>query len=98
MKSDTRTTRVTGGHSGGRLNAQRGPGKQAPPRSDASPRSGVVAPEERRRMIAEAAYFKAERRGFQGGSRDQDWLEAETEVDTMLLRGGRPPRPHPRIS
>lgn len=30
--------------------------------------------------IAEAAYYRAERRGFQGGSELDDWLEAETEV------------------
>ncbi|MBI4757283.1 MAG: DUF2934 domain-containing protein [Betaproteobacteria bacterium] len=30
--------------------------------------------------IAEAAYYRAERRGFQGGSELDDWLEAEAEV------------------
>ena len=39
--------------------------------------------EERQRMIAEAAYFKAERRDFLGGSPDNDWLEAEAELDAM---------------
>lgn len=40
-------------------------------------------------MIAERAYLRAERRGFQGGSPLQDWLEAEAEVDELLLRRGR---------
>lgn len=45
-----------------------------------------VTPEERRRMIAEAAYFHAEQRGFQGGDEAQDWFEAEQEVDRLLAR------------
>jgi hypothetical protein len=31
-------------------------------------------------MVAEAAYFRAERRGFVGGSPEQDWFEAEIEL------------------
>jgi hypothetical protein len=37
-------------------------------------------------MIAEAAYFKAERRGFNGGDAVRDWCEAEAEVDAQLRR------------
>jgi hypothetical protein len=40
--------------------------------------------EERRQMIAEAAYFRAERRGFNGGDSVRDWCEAEAEVDARL--------------
>jgi hypothetical protein len=36
-------------------------------------------------MIAEAAYFKAQRRGFTGGDAKRDWAEAEAEIDTWLL-------------
>ena len=36
-------------------------------------------------MIAEAAYYHAEKRGFAPGGELQDWLEAESEV-TALLR------------
>src|SRR5437867_12057176 len=32
--------------------------------------------ERRRLMIAEAAYLRAEGRGFQGGSAEDDWLQA----------------------
>jgi hypothetical protein len=39
---------------------------------------------QRRRMIAEAAYFKAERRGFNGGDAVRDWYEAEAEIDAQL--------------
>ncbi|MEW6353078.1 MAG: DUF2934 domain-containing protein [Pseudomonadota bacterium] len=44
----------------------------------------TVTPEERERMIAEAAYYRAERRAFQGGDPDLDWLEAEAEIDRKL--------------
>jgi hypothetical protein len=39
---------------------------------------------ERRKMIAEAAYFRAQRRGFELGHADEDWLAAEAEVDANL--------------
>jgi hypothetical protein len=35
-------------------------------------------------LVAEAAYLRAERRGFVGGSPEQDWLEAEQEVRSRL--------------
>lgn len=38
----------------------------------------------RRQMIAEAAYFRAEQRGFSGGDPVSDWLEAEEEIDAGL--------------
>ena len=38
----------------------------------------------RNKMIAEAAYFRAEARGFSGDCALQDWLEAECEIDTCL--------------
>jgi len=43
-----------------------------------------VSPEHRYHMIATAAYFKAERRGFAGGYEMQDWISAEAEVDAQL--------------
>jgi len=45
-----------------------------------------LTPAERHRMIAEAAYFRAERRHFQGGCPVQDWLEAEREVEQRLAQ------------
>ncbi len=35
-------------------------------------------------MIAEAAYYRAEHRGFWCGDPVTDWLEAEDEIDAML--------------
>jgi flagellar motility protein MotE (MotC chaperone) len=40
-------------------------------------------------MIAEAAYFRAERRGFNGGDLVADWLHAEAEIDARLHAGNR---------
>lgn len=37
--------------------------------------------ERRRARIAEAAYYRAERRGFAPGGEEQDWFEAEAEID-----------------
>ena len=34
--------------------------------------------------IAEAAYLRAQQRGFEPGYELEDWLAAEKEVDTML--------------
>lgn len=39
---------------------------------------------QRRQMIAEAAYFRAERRGFRDGDPVTDWIEAEKEVEEQL--------------
>ena len=41
--------------------------------------------EERRQVIAVAAYHKAERRGFAPGDDLRDWIEAEREIDRLLL-------------
>lgn len=43
----------------------------------------TVIPSERHAMIAEAAYYRAEQRGFTGDPHI-DWLEAEAEIDKML--------------
>lgn len=40
-----------------------------------------LTPEARYRLIAEIAFLKAEKRGFEGGDPVRDWLEAEKEVD-----------------
>jgi len=43
-----------------------------------------VEPEEREAMIAEAAYYRAEARGFEPGHELEDWLAAESEIDRLL--------------
>ena len=47
---------------------------------------GDVTPEERWNMIAEAAYYIAEKRGFSDGHPAEDWRMAETEIDAMLAK------------
>jgi hypothetical protein len=43
-----------------------------------------VTNRQRQQMIAEAAYFRAQCRGFNGGDAVRDWCEAEAEVDARL--------------
>ena len=44
----------------------------------------------RRSMIAQAAYYRAERRGFEPGHEAEDWLAAEGDVDAALMLGALP--------
>ena len=39
---------------------------------------------ERHEMIAVAAYYLAEKRGFPGGGALEDWIAAERQIDTMI--------------
>jgi hypothetical protein len=49
-------------------------------------RPAVKSEEERRRLIAKAAYLRAQRRHFQAGHEIEDWLAAEAEIDAQILR------------
>jgi hypothetical protein len=49
-----------------------------------------VDPTQRAALIAQAAYFRAQNRGFVPGHEQADWLAAEAEVDAELLRGTPP--------
>ena len=51
-------------------------------RPDTSKRQ--VTSREREQMIATAAYLRAEKRGFIPGYEQEDWLQAEAEVDRKL--------------
>ncbi|HUX65496.1 DUF2934 domain-containing protein [Sulfuricella sp.] len=61
----------------------------AAPKKPAAKRTTVakptVTPEQRFCMIAEAAYFHAERRGFRGDP-VQDWIAAEAEIAALLSK------------
>ena len=52
------------------------------------PQEGAAGPEEREQMIAEAAYYRAERRGFAPGYEMEDWMQAEIEIDSLIQSGG----------
>jgi Protein of unknown function (DUF2934) len=54
--------------------------KSKSPTAAKSSGDGIV----REKMIAVAAYFRAEHRGFNCGDPVEDWLAAEAEVDAML--------------
>lgn len=79
------------------------PGRRAPATTVAdAPVSGTVPvgvmpdgptfiePKERQAMIAEAAYFRAERRGFEPGHELEDWVAAESDVEHLLPLPGAP--------
>ena len=59
----------------------------APITPSPTPTGNFIEPERRQAMIAEAAYFLAERRGFCPGSEFEDWLAAEREIDRALSSG-----------
>ena len=55
--------------------------------SELRPGSGPsISAQERQMLVARAAYFRAEKRGFAPGGELQDWVEAGTEV--LRLTGG----------
>ncbi len=57
---------------------------KVPAKSQGATRDGALTPEQRHRMIAEAAYYRAQQRGFDGGDTLRDWLDAEAEIDQVL--------------
>lgn len=59
------------------------PSVPAKPRSRVK-KAGLMPPEDRMRFIAEAAYYKAEQRGFAAGGELGDWIAAEAEIDALL--------------
>ena len=63
--------------------AQRQPAKSS---KDAPASAGEMSVngEDRHSMIATAAYYRAESRGFNSGCETEDWLAAEAEIDSML--------------
>jgi hypothetical protein len=56
-----------------------------PDETIASPDS-TWSDDDRLAMIAERAYFRAESRGFVPGYELDDWLAAELEIDSQLVR------------
>jgi hypothetical protein len=45
-----------------------------------------IDPEVKWLMIAEAAYYCAEKRGFEPGHELEDWLEAEAGIDALTCK------------
>lgn len=65
-------------------------GSKGDPETGGASDPPAVLAEMRREMIATTAYFRAERRGFQGGDLNEDWLAAEAEVDVLIRERGKP--------
>jgi len=67
------------------------PRKRAPRKASAAISASApsynqfVGPEQRAALIAEAAFFRSEKRGFVPGHEVEDWLAAESEVDAGLM-------------
>jgi DUF2934 family protein len=71
--------------------AQELKGGQATPALKGTPISGsktegqtTLSAEQLNQMIAVAAYYRAEQRGFTAGGELEDWLTAEQEVKVLL--------------
>lgn len=83
------TKKSTAKKSTAKAATRKAPAKEVPAKAVADPAARAVAtitPEQRRAMIAEAAYYRAQQRGFNGGDEVTDWLAAEAEIDARLER------------
>lgn len=58
--------------------------KQTKKQKKAAIQPPLVSPQQRIDMIAEAAYFIAEKNGFDPSRSGQDWQEAVRQIDDML--------------
>lgn len=67
--------------------AKRAPRRRAAVPAPATRYPDFVDPQQRAALIARAAYFRAQARGFAPGHELADWLAAESEVDAQLLQG-----------
>lgn len=85
MENQTRTKQSSSAKKGARVPvAARTKALAKRTTAAAGDRRSVVDEGARHAMIAEAAYFRAERRGFSEGGALNDWLEAEREITRIL--------------
>jgi hypothetical protein len=63
-------------------------GEQVPEQPFAEGACEAIDPDLRYRMISEAAYRRYADRGYEDGYDVEDWLEAEADVDHLLLGRG----------
>jgi len=47
----------------------------------------AISAEQRAHYVSVAAFYIAERRGFTLGNPEQDWLQAEAEIDRLIASG-----------
>ena len=87
-KSGTTTTKAPVRKAAGKVAPARHRASRATAEKSRAKASSLVTQDERMRLIAEAAYYKAEKRDFTGGDELGDWIEAEAEIDALLsVRG-----------
>lgn len=60
--------------------------KSAPAATPKPAAASPAAANAKLQMIAEAAYYIAEKRGFQGGDAVQDWLTAEAQIEQLIKK------------
>jgi len=72
---------------GAQTDKPKSPGK---PNSRAMPSDSILESGTRDKLVREAAYFRAERRGFSPGGELEDWVAAERDVDQMVAAGKEP--------
>ena len=83
--SDARTLkRRTAPH---RAAASSKPPRKSKANPDLAPSRAPATPDQRQSMVAEAAYYYAEHRGFVAGYELNDWLAAEDQIDATLAVG-----------
>ena len=75
------STQIGSTRQAGKLNLNK------PEAAKKAPAARAAAPQERHAMIAEAAYYMAERRGFESGHELEDWLVAESQIDAVIAGG-----------
>ena len=63
--------------------AAKKPAAKAAPKAVVAPKTPAPSPEQRYKMIEEAAYYIAERHGFNGDS-SYFWTQAEEEINAKL--------------
>lgn len=77
-----------------RATERRAPPKTAPKGAKPSAFTGAaradLSPDELRKLVSEAAYYRAKQRGFTPGHELEDWIQAEAEVIRRLNSPGRP--------
>jgi hypothetical protein len=62
-------------------------------RTPAPPDARVeISPDELRKLVSEAAYYRAKQRGFTPGHEVEDWVQAEAEVLRRIGTHGTPRR------
>jgi hypothetical protein len=85
-KTKTAAKKQTGAKKAATAKTKQSTAKKAPTSKRSPKRAGAtqINPLQRQKMIEVAAYYRAEKRGFDGGDPQDDWYHAEAEVDKLL--------------